>query len=298
MFFAFDQAETTAMHPDLKRGQGGPIPMRQKRIFFAALTIAAAALASGQARADRVDDIKKAGVVRVATEDASPPWGFVDAQSKKIIGLDVDYAQELAKRLHVKLKIVPTNPVNRVPLLTSGKVDLVIDNFTITEERAKAVNFSIPYFAVGTQFIAKKGFLKSPDQLRNLRIGVDKGTTNEIQLRQHYPTATLIAYDESPFGLTALRNGQVQVFAQDGPALVGLLANMPDRDEYEIPPFSISQDYIGIGLPKDEKALTDYINDTLRQIEADGTAEKIYDAWLGPETKTPLKRTFKIGDKE
>ena len=271
--------------------------MRQKRIFFAALTIAAGALLGGQAWADRLDDIQKAGVVRVAAFDSNPPWGFVDAQSKKIIGLDLDYAQEFAKRLHVKLEIVPTNPANRVPLLTSGKVDLVIANFTITEERAKAVNFSIPYFAVGTQFIAKKGFLKSPDQLRGLRIGVDKGTTNEIQLRQQYPTATLVAYDDSPFGLTALRNGQVQAFAQDGPVLIGLLSHLPDRAKYEIPPFTISQDYIDIGLPKDDQALTDYVNTTLRQIEADGTAAKIYDAWFGPGTKAPLKRTFKIGDK-
>jgi len=268
-----------------------------KRIFLSALALTMGGLLSVQAWADRLDDIKKAGVVRVATFDSNPPWGFVDAQTKKIIGLDVDYAQEFAKRMGVKLEIVPTNPANRVPLLTSGKVDLVIANFTITEERAKAVNFSIPYFAVGTQLIAKKGLLKSPAQLSNMRIGVDKGTTNEIQLRQQYPTATLVAYDDSPFGLTALRNGQIQAFAQDGPVLIGLLASLPDHDKYEISPFAVSQDYIGIGLPKDDKALTNYVNTTLRQIEADGTALKIYDTWFGPNTKTPLKRTFKIGDK-
>ncbi|KAF7599927.1 MAG: amino acid ABC transporter substrate-binding protein [Candidatus Dactylopiibacterium carminicum] len=249
------------------------------------------------AHADRLADIKKAGVLRVAAFDANPPFGFVDAKSKKIVGLDVDYADALAKKLGVKLEIVPTNPANRIPLLSAGKVDLVFANFTITEERAKVVNFSIPYFASGTQFIAKKGTLTSPEQLSGLRIGVDKGTTNEIQLREQFPKATLVAYDDTPFAFTALRNGNVQAISQDGPKLIGLLANVPDRDKYEIPPFAISQDYIGVGAPKGETALTELVNTTLRELEADGRAQKIYDAWFGPTTKTPLKRIFKIGDK-
>lgn len=261
------------------------------------LVVAGLALATSAAWADKLEDIKKAGVLRVAAFDANPPFGFVDAKTKKIVGLDVDYANALAKKLGVKLEIVPTNPANRIPLLTSDKVDLVFANFTITEERAKVVNFSIPYFASGTQFIAKKGTLKSPDQLSGLRIGVDKGTTNEIQLREQYPKATLVAYDDTPFAFTALRNGNVQAISQDGPKLVGVLANAPDRAKYEIPPFSISNDYIGVGIGKGETALTGYVNDFLRELEADGRAAKIYDAWFGPKTKTPLKRIFKIGDK-
>lgn len=259
--------------------------------------LAGFALASTPAWADRLDDIRKAGVLRVAAFDANPPFGFVDATSRKIVGLDVDVANELAKKLAVRLELVPTNPANRIPLLTAGKVDLVLANFTITEERAKVVNFSIPYFASGTQFIAKKGTLKSADQLSGLRIGVDKGTTNEIQLREQYPKATLVAYDDTPFAFTALRNGNVQAISQDGPKLIGLLANVPDRDKYEIPPFAISQDYIGVGVPKGEAALTDYVNKTLVELEADGRAARIYNSWFGPDTKTPLERIFRIGDK-
>ena len=262
-----------------------------------ALLIGTLALGASAAWADRLDDVKKAGVLRVAAFDANPPFGFVDSKTRKIVGLDVDYANALAKKLGVKLEVVPTNPANRVPLLTSGKVDLVLANFTITEERKQAVNFSIPYFASGTQFIAKKGFLKSPEQLSGLRIGVDKGTTNEIQLRQQFPQATLVAYDDTPFAFAALRNGNVQAISQDGPKLIGLLANVPDKDKYEVPPFAISQDYIGVGAPKGETALTEFVTQTLRELEADGRAQKIYDTWFGPKSKTPLKRIYKIGDK-
>lgn len=261
--------------------------------------VAALALAviSGLAHADRLDDIKKAGVLRVAAFDSNPPFGFVDAKSKQIEGLDVDYAKALADKLGVKLQVLPTNPANRIPLLTANKVDLVLANFTITPERAEQVDFSIPYFSSGQQFIVRKGSLKSPDELNKWRVGVDKGTVNEGVLREKFPGAKVIAYDDTPFAFTALRNGQVQAITQDGPKLIGLLANVPDKDKYEVPPFTISNDLIGVGIPKGEKALAEFVNQSFTELEAQGQAQKIYDTWFGPDTKTPLARLYKIGDK-
>ncbi|WP_281686860.1 ABC transporter substrate-binding protein [Pseudomonas citronellolis] len=262
-----------------------------------AVTVLALAVLSGLAHADRLADIKQAGVLRVAAFDSNPPFGFVDARSKQIEGLDVDYAKALADKLGVKLQVLPTNPANRIPLLTAHKVDLVLANFTITPERAQQVDFSIPYFSSGQQFIVKKGTLKSPDELNKWRVGVDKGTVNEGVLREKFPGAKVIAYDDTPFAFTALRNGQVQAITQDGPKLIGLLANVPDKDKYEVPPFTISNDLIGVGIPKGETALVEFVNQSLRELEADGQAQKIYDTWFGPDTKTPLARLYKIGDK-
>ena len=262
-----------------------------------ALTALTLAVLSGLAHADRLDDIKKSGVLRVASFDSNPPFGFVDAKSKQIEGLDVDYAKAIADKLGVKLQLQPTNPANRVPLLVANKVDLVLANFTITPERAEQVNFSIPYFASGQQFIVKKGTLKSPEELNKWRVGVDKGTVNEGVLREKFPGAKVVAYDDTPFAFTALRNGNVQAITQDGPKLIGLLANVPDKDKYEVPPFTISNDLIGVGIPKGEARLTDVVNQTLTELESQGKAQGIYDAWFGPTTKTPLTRLYKIGDK-
>lgn len=262
-----------------------------------AVTALALAVLSGLAHADRLDDIKKAGVLRVAAFDSNPPFGFVDGKSKQIEGLDVDYAKALADKLGVKLQVLPTNPANRIPLLTANKVDLVLANFTITPERAEQVDFSIPYFSSGQQFIVRKGSLKSPEDLNKWRVGVDKGTVNEGVLREKFPGAKVIAYDDTPFAFTALRNGQVQAITQDGPKLIGLLANVPDKEKYEVPPFTISNDLIGVGIPKGEKALTDFVNQSLTELEAGGQAQTIYDTWFGPTTKTPLARLYKIGDK-
>lgn len=254
------------------------------------------ALLSGTARADKLDDIKKAGVLRVAAFDGNPPFGYVDPASKKIVGLDIDYANELGKKLGVKVEIVPTNPANRIPLLSSNKVDLVFANFTITEERAKVIDFSIPYFASGQQFLAKKGVLKSADGLKELRVGTDKGTTMETTLREKYPDTKVVLYDDTPLGLAALRNGNIQAFSQDGSKLIAILSALPDKDKYEIPAFAISEEYEGVGVPKGETRLVAFLNDWLRDLEKTGVAQQIYDKWFGPQSKSPLPRLFRIGD--
>jgi polar amino acid transport system substrate-binding protein len=270
--------------------------MKTALSVISTLILSGAMLLPGLAQADRLDDIKKAGVLRVAAFDGNPPFGYIDEQSKKIVGLDVDYAEELAKKLGVKLELVPTNPANRIPLLTANKVDLVFANFTITPERAEVVDFSIPYIASGQQFLARKGVLKNADQIKSLKIGADKGTTMESTLRQKYPTAKVISYDDTPFALTALRNGNVQAITQDGTKLVAILSNLPDKDKYEIPPFAISEELEGVGIPKGDPRLVAYVNDWLREVEANGTAQKIYDKYFGPKSKSPLPRLFKIGD--
>ena len=259
--------------------------------------LAVAVLHAPQAHADKLDDIKKAGVLRVGVFDANPPFGYADAKTGQPVGLDVDYAQEIANKLGVKLELRATNPANRVPLLTSGKVDIVAANFTITDERKKQIEFSTAYFASGLQFIAKKGVLKQPDDLKKdgIRLGVDKGTTQETTLRDGYPNARVIAYDDSPLALTALRTGAIQAFAQDGAKLGALLATLPNRSELEISPFVLTREYMGIGVPKGETKLTATIDQILQALEKDGTAGRIYDRWFGPKSAAPLPRDFIIG---
>ncbi|WP_197386669.1 ABC transporter substrate-binding protein [Ralstonia pseudosolanacearum] len=249
------------------------------------------------AHADRLDDIRRAGVLRVGVFDANPPFGSADARTGQPVGLDVDYAQAIASKLGVKLELRATNPANRVPLLASGKVDLIAANFTITDERRKQIDFSTPYFASGLQFIARKGVLKQPDDLKRdgIRLGVDKGTTQETTLREGYPSARVIAYDDSPLALTALRSGAIQAFAQDGAKLGALLATLPNRSELEISPFVLTREYMGVGIPKGETQLVATVDRILRELEQDGTAARIYDRWFGPKSAAPLPRDFLIG---
>ncbi len=267
-------------------------------MFLRAMLFSVLTIIPFYAHADKLADIEKAGTVRVAVFDSNPPFGFIDPKTKKLTGLDVDVATYIAKELGVKLELQSTNPANRIPLLASGKVDLIAANFTITDERGKEVNFSIPYFATGQKFIARKGVLKKPQDIANLRIGADKGTVQEITLRERYPDTKVISYDDTPLAFAALRNGNVQAITQDDAKLVGLMATLPDavKAEFEVSPFSLTQEYQGVGIPKGETALTQKIDAILLKMEESGEAQTIYDRWFGPETKAAMPRgDFKIG---
>ncbi|MFS1537363.1 MAG: ABC transporter substrate-binding protein [Candidatus Phlomobacter fragariae] len=249
-------------------------------------------LVTGSVKADKLESIKKAGVIRIAVFDSNPPFGFIDAKTKKLVGYDIDIAEAIANDFGVKLALRPTNPANRIPLLTVGKEDLISANFTITNERAKQVDFSIPDFATGQKFIARKGVLKTADDIIPLRIGADKGTVQEITLRERYPNTKVISYDDTPFAFAALRNGNVQAITQDDAKLIGLLGNLPAKikADYEISPFSLTHEYQALAAAKGETNLIKAVNNTLLKLEKSGQAEIIYNHWFGPKTRAALPR--------
>lgn len=266
--------------------------INKKKILTTALM--AMILASTAAHADQLADIKAAGEIKVATFDANPPFGSVDAKTHELVGYDVDFARALADSLGVKLKLVATNPGNRIPLLQSGKADLIVADITITPERAQTIDFSLPYFVTGQQFLVPA---KSPDKLDNYshaRIGAVKGTTGEQALHQRYPQARVLAYDDIPLAFTALRNGNVQAITQDSTILAGLLAAAPDKADFKILPDLLSKEEIGVGVKKGQPALLKAVNDELVALEKNGQAAKIYTSWFGPGTPAPSPRNFRI----
>ncbi|CAE6809125.1 transporter substrate-binding domain-containing protein [Paraburkholderia haematera] len=268
--------------------------------FFLVLSVAllSSILASRAAFADRLDDIRNSGTLRVAVLSEDMPFGFIDSKSNRLVGMDIDFAEQMADKLHVKLQFIPTDAPNRIPLLISDKVDLVIANLTITAERKQDISFSIPYFSSGQQFLARKGVLTSRSQLAHMTIGTDSGTTNESTIRREFPTASIATFSNLTSLLSALDSEKVQTITLDGPELASLIDEHNDKDKYEISSFSISKDYIGVGIPKNEWSLVDFVNASLLDSERSGAALKIYNRWFGPETKTPLPRNFEIGDRD
>ncbi|WP_410015693.1 ABC transporter substrate-binding protein [Sodalis sp. C49] len=256
--------------------------------------LALGSIVSVAAHADQLANIKQAGVIRVATFDSNPPFGSVDAKTHNIVGYDVDFAKALADALGVKLELVPTNPANRIPLLQSDKADIIVADITITPERAKVIDFSIPYFVTGQQFLVP---VNSPDKLdgyANARIGAVKGTTGEQELHHRFPNARVLSYDDIPLALTALRNGNVQAITQDSTILAGLLDGAPDKAKYKVLPELLSKEEIGVGVKKDETALLTFVNNELLKLEKNGQATSIYNNWFGPQTKSPQPRLFTI----
>ena len=259
-------------------------------LFALTLTLLVPALAGN----DQLASIRKAGVLRVAVIDQNPPFGLIDEKTKETVGYDVDFAKAFADRIGVKLQVVGTNPANRIPLLQSDKVDLIVGDLTNTPERAKVIDFSYTYFISGQQVLVPAGSSDKLADYATQRIGAVKGTTEEIQLKALFPGVKAISYDDLPQAFQALRTGNVQAITQDGSILVDALARAKDKTKFKILPDFLSNERIGIGVRKGEKAVLDLVNGTLLGLEKNGSAARIYDKWFGSGALVNVPRGFKI----
>lgn len=245
------------------------------------------------ARADQLDDIRKSGVIKVAVFDSNPPFGTLDA-GHALVGYDIDFARAIARKIGVRLQLTATNPANRIPLLQSRKVDLLVADVSITPERRRVLDFSYPYFVTGQKLVAGA---RAPDKVAayaSSPIAAVKGTTGEQNIKQRFPQAKVISYDDLPAAFAALRAGRVQAVTQDESVLVGILAAAPDRKDYKLLPEAISREEVGIAVRKGERRVLDQVNQTLLGLEADGGAAKIYDRWFGKGSASPQPRGFTI----
>ena len=249
-------------------------------------------LLASQAQADQLADIKAAGVVKVATFDANPPFGSVDAKTHHIVGYDVDFAGagESARRQTRAGGHQPSQPYSAAAVRQSRP-----DRRRHYHHpgAGPVIDFSTPYFVTGQQFLVPAGSPDKLDEYSKARIGAVKGTTGEQALHQRFPQARVLSYDDIPLALTALRNGNVGP-SPDSTILAGLLAEAPDKAKFKILPDLLSKEEIGVGVKKGEPALLKAVNDELVKLEKTGEAAKIYDVWFGPATKTPQPRAFTI----
>ena len=252
--------------------------------FLGALTV----------HADTLANIKAKGVLVVGVKDSLPPFGFVDAKTRSIIGYDVDFARAIALTLGVRLELKPVTSANRIPQLSAGNIDIIAATMTKNPERAQQIDFSYAYFVTGQKFIAPKGKVRSLKDLEGQRIGTAKGSTSEINVKRALPSATVLSFDDYPQAFLALRQRRIAAITTDEAILVGILAKAPKNPAFEIPNLRISDEPYGLGMRKGDATLVAFVNKTLEAMERSGEAQSIFDKWFGSNSNAPLKRDFKI----
>ena len=270
-----------------------------KKLGALVLALALVGALCGAALAgDTLADAKKKGVLVAGVKDSLPPFGYVDQKSREIVGYDIDFCKEIAKRLGVKLELKPVTSASRMPQLMEGNIDLIVATMTNTPERAKQIDFSDTYFFTGQKFLTKKGTVKSLKDLEGKKIGTAKGSTSEQNVAKAVPSATILSFDDYPQAVLAMQQGKVIAVTTDESILAGQLGKLnkepSTKGQYEIPDIRISDEPYGIGMRKGDKNLVDFVNKTILDMEKSGEAKKIFDKWFGPDTDTPLKRDFKI----
>jgi polar amino acid transport system substrate-binding protein len=191
---------------------------------------AALAFGASTVHADALDDISKAGVLKVAVPQDFPPFGSVgpDLQPR---GLDIDTAQLLADKLAVKLELTPVNSTNRIPFLTTGKVDLVISSLGKNPEREAVIDFSAAYapFYLGV-FGPEDAAIASLDDLAGKTISVTRGSIEDIELSKVAPQdATIKRFEDNNSTIAAYLSRQVELIASGNVVMVAIAERNPKR---------------------------------------------------------------------
>ncbi len=253
------------------------------RVGAAALFMACAAQA---ALADQLADIRKAGVVRVAIAIGTPLFSYADADLQPT-GSDVETAKLLAQDLGVKLEIVPITTAARVPTIQAQRADLVISALSITEERAKVVDFSIPYSAITIMVAAPKDVkIANYADLAGKRIGLTRATTNDQITTREAKGAEIMRYEDDATLITSVVTGQVDIFSST-PSNMGEINKRAPGKNFEMK-FSQLDSGLGITMNKGEPQLKAWINDWVSTNIKNGKLNAIYKKFHGRDLPTDI----------
>lgn len=235
---------------------------------------------SGDAAASfrTLDEIKESGKIVIGVFSDKAPFGYID-ENGKYQGYDVYFAERIAKDLGVEVEYVSTDPASRVEYVATGKVDLILANFTVTEERAAQVDFALPYMKVMLGVVSPDdSLITDVKQLNGKNLIVVKGTTAETYFEKNYPDVKLQKYDEYADAYNALLDGRGDAFSTDNTEVLAWALSNPG--------FSVGIDALGNAdtiapaVQKGNTTLLDWVNDEIETLGKENFFHADYAATL------------------
>ena len=226
-----------------------------------------------------LDEIKESGTINIGVFSDKNPFGYVD-ENGEYQGYDVYYARRLGEDLGVDVNFVSTEAANRIEYLQTGKVDLILANFTVTKERAEEVDFALPYMNVALGVISPESAPVTdidswnPDD----EMIVISGTTAETYLTENYPDIKLQKYDTYANAKHALENGNAAAWANDNTEVIAFSLQNPGYT-VGIPTLG-SQDTIAPAVSKGNTTLLDWINEEIKTLGNENFFHADYEATL------------------
>lgn len=257
----------------------------------AALSLSLAACSGGtsQAGADSsgsadtaayrtVDRIKESGSITIGVFSDKNPFGYVDNDGK-YQGYDVYFAERIAKDLGVSLELVPVEAASRVEFLETAKADIILANFTVTDERREKVDFALPYMKVALGVVSPdSAVITEAEQLNGKTLIVVKGTTAESYFTENYPDVKLQKYDEYNEAYSALQDGRGDAFSTDNTEVLAWAMSNPG---FTVGVESLgSLDAIAPAVTKGNESLLNWLNDEITSLADEQFFHAAYDATL------------------
>ena len=225
-----------------------------------------------------LDEIKESGKIVIGVFSDKAPFGYVD-ENGKYQGSDVYFAERIAKDLGVNVEYVSTDPASRVEYAATGKVDIILANFTVTEERAEKVDFALPYMKVKLGVVSPdKALITDVEQLKGKQLIVVKGTTAETYFEKNYPDVTLQKYDEYADAYNALLDGRGDAFSTDNTEVLAWAIQNPG--------FTVGIDALGNAdtiapaVQKGNSTLLEWLNEEIETLGKENFFHADYEATL------------------
>lgn len=235
----------------------------------------------------------KNGTLTFGTSAVTEPFSFFN-DKQEIVGFDVEFVSLLAQSQGMNLEIINMDFGSLIAALNSEKCDIIGACMTITEERAKSVLFTKPYYTGGIAVVVKEVQKPESDSDIKLRDGSDlatatvgamTGTTGEKYIREHYPKATVQCYDDIMDAIAALQAHKLDYVIT---AYTTALKVSNKNDDLEVLPKEYTDEYAAIAFKKNDVELLNQVNKVLLQFKKDGTLDTIIHRWVKKD-KTPYQ---------
>jgi len=215
--------------------------------------------------------------VTVAVENAYLPFNYIDPASGDGAGWDYDAWNEICERLNCVPDYKEAAWEGMIQAVADGQFDAAADGITITDERAKQVDFSDGYIQIQQRLLVRKGedrFATAEDVQADdsLKIGTQTGTTNFDKAVELFGEDRIVAFEQFPFAVEALINEDVDVVIMDETAGLGYVG--ANGDKLDLIGGSLSSDELGFIFPKGGD-LVGPVNEALAAMEADGTLDTL-----------------------
>ncbi len=226
-----------------------------------------------------LDEIKQSGTINIGVFSDKNPFGYVD-ENGEYQGYDVYFANRIGEDLGVDVNFVSTEAASRIEYLQTGKVDLILANFTVTKERAEEVDFALPYMNVALGVVSPESAPVTDIDNWNAddEMIVISGTTAETYLTANYPDIKLQKYDTYANAKNALENGNAAAWANDNTEVIAFALQNPG---YTVGiPTLASQDTIAPAVSKGNETLLNWINDEIKSLADEKFFHADYEATL------------------
>lgn len=228
-----------------------------------------------------IDEIKKRGTIKIGVFSDKAPFGYVDSSGKNQ-GFDVYIAKRFAKDLlgdETKVEFVLVDAASRVAYLESKKVDMIMANFTVTDERKQKVDFANPYMKVSLGIVSPDDAkITSEDQLKGKKVIVAKGTTAETYMTKNHPDVELVKYEQYSEIFQALKDKRGDAILSDNTEVIAWAKDNPGFT-VGVPSLG-SADTIAPAVTKGNTELKEWINTEFETLGKENFVHKAYDETL------------------